>query len=54
VQAYSADFATLANQVSSRQVDKEQAATVLAEMDARSRRVAESLLRLKQEVSGIA
>jgi len=54
VQAYSADFATLASQVSSRQVDKEQAATVLADMDARSRTVAERLLRLKQEVSGVA
>jgi hypothetical protein len=54
VQAYSADFATLAHQVSSRQVDKEQAAAVLADMDARSRRVAESLQQLKQEVSGVA
>ena len=54
VKAYSSDFATLAYRLSSRQEDKQQAATVLAEMDARSRKVAEGLLRLKQEVSGTA
>jgi hypothetical protein len=53
VQAYSSDFATLAHQLSSRKEDKEKAAAVLMEMDARSRQIAASLLRIRQEVSGL-
>jgi hypothetical protein len=53
VQAYSSDFATLAHQLSSRQEDKEKAASVLMEMDASSRKIAASLLRIRQEVSGL-
>jgi hypothetical protein len=53
VQAYSSDFATLAHQLSSRQEDKEQAASVLADMDARCRKIAARLLQIKQEVSGL-
>jgi GTPase SAR1 family protein len=53
VQAYSSDFATLAHQLSSRKEDKEKAASVLMEMDASSRKIAASLLRIRQEVSGL-
>jgi GTPase SAR1 family protein len=53
VQAYSSDFATLAHQLSSRQQDKDQAVSVLADMDARCRKIAARLLQIKQEVSGL-
>jgi GTPase SAR1 family protein len=54
LQAYSADFGTLADRVSSRQLDKERAAAVLEDMDARCRRVAERLREIKREVSAVA
>ena len=54
VQAYSADFGTLADRVSSRQIDKEKATAALSDMDARSRRIAERLLALKREVTAVA
>lgn len=54
LEAYSADFATLADRVSTRQVDKERAAAVLQDMDERCRRVAERLREMKREVTAAA
>jgi hypothetical protein len=51
LQAYSADFGALADRLSSKQVDKERAAAVLAVMDTRCRKIEEDLDRLKQAVS---
>ena len=51
LQAYSADFGALADRLSSNQEDKDRAADVLADMNARCRRIEEDLGRLKQDVS---
>jgi GTPase SAR1 family protein len=51
LQVYSADFGALADRLSTRQGDKERAAAVLADMDARCRRISDELDRLKQTVS---
>lgn len=51
LQAYSSDFGALADRLSSKQEDKERAAAVLADMNARCRRIEEDLGRLKQDVS---
>jgi GTPase SAR1 family protein len=54
LQAYSADFGVLADRMSTKQGDKERAAALLADMDARCRRIGEALGRLKQDLSGVA
>jgi hypothetical protein len=54
LQAYSADFGVLADRLSTKQGDKESAAALLADMDARCRRIGEALGRLKQDLSGDA
>jgi GTPase SAR1 family protein len=51
LQAYSADFGALADRLNSSQGDKERAAAVLADMNARCRRIEEDLGRLKQDVA---
>jgi hypothetical protein len=51
LQAYSADFGVLADRLSTKQGDKERAAALLADMDARCRRIGEALARLKQDIS---
>lgn len=51
LQAYSADFGALGDRLSSTREDKERAAGVLSEMNARCRRIEEELGRLKQDVS---
>jgi chromosome segregation ATPase len=51
LQAYSSDFGALADRLSSKQEDKERAAAVLADMNARCRRLEDDLGRLKQDVS---
>jgi len=51
LQAYSADFGTLADRLSSKQEDKQRAAAALADMNARCRKIEEDLSRLKQDVS---
>jgi GTPase SAR1 family protein len=51
LQVYSADFGALADRLSTRQDDKERAAAVLADMDARCRAISAGLDRLKQAVS---
>jgi GTPase SAR1 family protein len=54
LQAYSADFGVLAERLSTRQGDKERAAALLADMDARCRRISEALGRLKEGMAGAA
>jgi hypothetical protein len=54
LQAYSADFAVLADRLSTKQGDKEHAAALLADMDVRCRRIGDVLGRLRQDISGFA
>ena len=51
LQAYSADFGALADRLSSKQEDKQRAAAVLTDMNARCRRIEEDLGRLKQDLA---
>jgi GTPase SAR1 family protein len=51
---YSADFGVLADRLHATQADTEQAAAVLAEMDARCHAIQEDLGRLRQAISAVA